>query len=182
MRRTLGNVISVAHSAIRFGILKLMPGANLKVGMIQRFSPNVVFELDNGGTASIGDRIRAHSGCKFKVRKGAMLELGDNVSFNYNCIVVCHKAITIGEGTEFGPSVYLYDHDHDYKVGLKKAKFLDGSIVVGRNCWIGANTVILRGTVIGDNCVIGAGSIVKGVVPDNSVLIQQRNQQIRSYG
>ena len=84
----------------------------------------------------------------------------------------------IGEGTEFGPSVYLYDHDHDYRVGLKEEKFLSAPVVIGKNCWIGANTVILRGTVIGDNCVIGAGSVIKGCFPDKSVIVQRRTTEI----
>ena len=50
--------------------------------------------------------------------------------------------------------------------------------MIGNRVWIGANTVILRGTVIGDDCVIGAGSVVKGNVPANSVLVQKRDDEI----
>ena len=28
----------------------------------------------------------------------------------------------------------------------------------------------MPGTVIGDNCIIGAGSVVKGTIPDNSIV------------
>ena len=67
----------------------------------------------------LGNKIRVHSGSKIKVREGAELNIGDNVKINYYCIIACHEKISIGEGTEFGPSVYLYDHDHDYKKGFK---------------------------------------------------------------
>lgn len=40
--------------------------------------------------------------------------------------------------------------------------------------WIGANTVILRGTVIGDNCVIAAWSIVSGTIPRGTLFVQKR--------
>lgn len=106
--------------------------------------------------------------------------IGSNAKLNYNCIIACHDQIDIGESTEFGPPVYLYDHDHDYRAGLKENKFKSAPISIGKNCWIGANTVILRGTEIGDNCVVGAGSVIKGKFPSGSVIIQKKVTEI--YG
>lgn len=90
--------------------------------------------------------MRVHSGCKIKVRGGAKLHIGSNAKINYNCIIACHDQIDVGEGTEFGPSVYLYDHDHDYRAGLKENKFKVAPLIIGKNCWIGADTAIFRGT------------------------------------
>jgi acetyltransferase-like isoleucine patch superfamily enzyme len=42
-------------------------------------------------------------------------------------------------------------------------------VSIGRNVWIGANCVILPGTVIGDNAVIAAGAVVRGIVPANEL-------------
>ncbi|WP_114908061.1 acyltransferase [Ornithinimicrobium murale] len=36
---------------------------------------------------------------------------------------------------------------------------------VGRNVWIGARAIVLKGTVIGSDSMIGAGAVVRGVVP-----------------
>lgn len=180
MLREVGNAVSVAHSVMRFGLVRAFRGDAMKSGLIERFSPDVAFELDRGGCATIGDRVRAHSGCKFKIRDGGQLVLGNDVSFNYGCIVVCRHRIEIGEGTEFGPSVYIYDHDHDYRAGLKRGTYRASPIIIGKNCWIGANTIILRGTRIGDNSVIGAGSLVSGIIPENSVMVQKREKCIIS--
>ena len=49
-----------------------------------------------------------------------------------------------------------------------------GKLKIGKNCWIGANTVILRGTVLGDNCVVGAGSVLKGHYESGSIILQKR--------
>ena len=89
-------------------------------------------------------------------------------------MLVCRQSITIGEGCEFGPGVLVYDHDHDFRVGLEKKEYKCSDVVIGDHVWIGANTVILRGAVIGDNCVIGAGSVVRGNVPSNTILVQKR--------
>ncbi len=181
MRRIINNVVSVIHSALRFGGLKVFHGKRLKVGIIERLSPNVVLEMNKGANVFIGKKVRIHSGCKIKVRNGANLVINDEVKVNYYCIVACHDNIEIGEGTELGPCVFLYDHDHDYKAGLKNNKFKKGSIRIGKKCWIGANTIILRGTTIGDNCVIGAGCVLKGDYPDNTVIVQKRETQTYTY-
>lgn len=91
-------------------------------------------------------------------------------------MVFCHEKIIIEEGVEFGPNVLIYDHDHDYKTngGIKAGKFITAPVKIGKNSWIGANTVILRGTVIGENFVIAAGSVVKGNIPDGTVFVQKR--------
>ena len=47
------------------------------------------------------------------------------------------------------------------------------------NCWFGGNVIILRGTVVGDNCVIGAGTVLSGVIPPNSLVVQGRQLQIK---
>lgn len=52
----------------------------------------------------------------------------------------------------------------------EKFKRVDLPIVVGENCFIGARATLLPGTVIGDNCVVGACSVVKGHIPNNSVI------------
>ena len=182
MRRQFNNIISVSYSALRIGSYKLLNGASFNSSLIERISPNVVLEFNKGSKVTLGKKIRVHSGSKIKVRSGAELNIGDNVKINYYCIIACRDRITIGEGTEFGPSVYLYDHDHDYKKGLSansdEESFKKAPIEIGKNCWIGANTVILRGTKIGDNCVIGAGCVVKGKVPDNTVYIQKREVSV----
>ena len=102
--------------------------------------------------------------------------IGAGVKINYNCIFVCRDKIEIGEGVEFGPNVLVYDHDHDFRAegGIKSKKYKTTPVVIGKNVWIGANTIILRGTTIGDNAVIAAGSIVKDNVPVNTLFVQKQ--------
>lgn len=58
-------------------------------------------------------------------------------------------------------------------------KFKTSPITIGSNVWIGANTLILRGTHIGDNCVVAGGAVIRGSYPANTVIIQKRKP--RSY-
>ena len=48
------------------------------------------------------------------------------------------------------------------------------SIITGSNVWIGAGSIILRGTEIADNCVVAAGTVVRGKYSENNLIYQHR--------
>lgn len=85
----------------------------------------------------------------------------------------------------FGENVKMYDHNHVYadrETPISKQGMRVGEIRIGRNCWIGSNTVILANVEIGDNVVIGANCLIYKSIPSNSVvknktelIIQNRN-------
>ena len=181
MRRLFNNLVSVVFTFVKFCLMKLFLGSSFSFHPIERFSPNVVTEFNRGSHVKIGRMVRVHSGCKIKARSGGALTLEEGAKLNYNCILACHESITIGAGTVFGPSVYVYDHDHDYHHPLREDRYLSAPVIIGKNCWIGANAVILRGSTIGDNCVIGAGCIIKGDIPANTVVVQKRETVLRSF-
>lgn len=41
-------------------------------------------------------------------------------------------------------------------------------VVIGNDCWFGANVVVCPGVTIGDRCVIGAGSVSTRSAPSDS--------------
>jgi acetyltransferase-like isoleucine patch superfamily enzyme len=45
-----------------------------------------------------------------------------------------------------------------------------GTIIIGENCWIGNNTIILKNSKIGDNSIVAAGALVSGIFPKNVVI------------
>lgn len=106
----------------------------------------------------------------------ATIILGDKVFVNKNCMIVSHEQITIGDNTSIGPNVCIYDHDHDGKGG-----YLTSPVFIGKNVWIGAGCVILKGVSIGDNAVIGAGTIITKNVNENLVVFQKsdRHEKMR---
>lgn len=109
---------------------------------------------------------------------GGILSIGNNVSFNRNCIVVCRKEIQIGDNVIFGPGVTIYDHDHIFSVEGIQPGFRHGSVVIEKGCWIAANVTILRNTHIGEGCVIGACAIVQGNIPPRSLVTSDRELKI----
>jgi acetyltransferase-like isoleucine patch superfamily enzyme len=81
--------------------------------------------------------------------------------------------IKIGDHVVIGPSVTLITHDGS--IWIFRDRFPDitvfGKIIVGNNSFIGSHSMILPNTEIGSNCIIGAGSVVRGKIPDNSVVM-----------
>ncbi|WBW98953.1 acyltransferase [Oceanirhabdus sp. W0125-5] len=108
------------------------------------------------------------------------LSIGEKVFINDNCNINCVRKISIGNLTKIGQNVCIYDHDHNYKKNGSNRLNI-GEVIIGKNVWIGSNTVILRNTRIGDNAVIAAGSVVKGEIPENSVFYNKKNNEIFQY-
>jgi acetyltransferase-like isoleucine patch superfamily enzyme len=46
-----------------------------------------------------------------------------------------------------------------------------GDIIIGKDCWVGANSIILSGVQLGDRTVVAAGSVVTKSFVHGSVLI-----------
>lgn len=132
------------------------------------------FQMTKGGSVRLGRMVNIEENAVLKVRKGAKLELGDDVYFNRNCIVVCRGCVVIGSHCRFGPNVCIYDHDHSYDGKGVNDEFRVGEIQIGEKCWIGANSVILRDSRIGDGCIVGAGVVIKGDIPAHSLVFQDK--------
>lgn len=66
--------------------------------------------------------------------------------------------IFIGKGTYIAPNVGLITSNHDINDLNEHLPAKD--IVIGKNCWIGMNSVILPGVELGEGTVVGAGSVV----------------------
>ena len=172
----LKNVVSVITTEIRFMLMKLIYGGRFRFSGIQRFSPGTDISIEKGASISLGKKVRAHTGTRIRARRGSRIIIGDDVAFNYNCMITAHDEVTIGSGCEIGPGVLFYDHDHDFHgCSIKEKKFRTAPIKIGKNVWIGANCIILRGVYIGDNCVIAAGTVVRGSYEDNAFVYNSRN-------
>jgi len=73
----------------------------------------------------------------------------------FDCV---KKSIHIGKGTYIAPNVGLITANH--RLDNLDEHEEGGDIIIGKNCWIGMNVVILPGVVLGDNTIVGAGAIV----------------------
>lgn len=114
---------------------------------------------------------------------GGHCHFGDYVYANFNLTLVDDTHIYVDSYTMFGPNVTVATAGHPIYPALRKAMYqYNMPVRIGRNCWIGANTVILPGITIGDNVVIGAGSVVTKDIPSNVVAVGNPCKILREVG
>lgn len=97
------------------------------------------------GELLIGEHVVINSGCVFYTGHG--IRIGDNVAIAANCT--------------FAPVNHAYKEKSRL---IREQGFLPskGGIVIEDDVWIGANCVLLDGTILRRGCVLGAGCIVRG--------------------
>lgn len=106
--------------------------------------------------------------------KEAKIEIGDNVGIS-GATIYARKGIFIGDNTLIGANVKILDNDfHPLEIEARrvddKSKIGTRQIVIGKDCFIGCNSLILKGTILGDGCIVGAGAVVSGKFENNNVI------------
>ena len=111
--------------------------------------------------------LRSHS-TFCSVAPGARIIIGKDCGMS-GVSITAAKEVIIGEGTLLGADCLIADTDfhiplgghrwgNDIRAGAKPVR-------IGKGCFIGARTIILKGVTIGDGAVVAAGSVVTKDVP-----------------
>lgn len=108
-------------------------------------------------------------------RYGGSVEIGDGFGISGSTIYST-SSIKIGKNATIGANCKIIDNDfhpldpEQRRLNLNKEHTARAPISIGDNCFIGMNSIILKGTIIGNNVVVGAGSVVHGKFPDNCII------------
>jgi acetyltransferase-like isoleucine patch superfamily enzyme len=107
---------------------------------------------------------------------GAFCYVGDGA------ILSAANLIRIGEATLIAHGVQVFDNDthpvdplereaHFKKMlGHRPGRALhigDAPVIIGSRCWLGMNSIIMKGTSVGDNSIVAPGSVVIKDIPAN---------------
>lgn len=146
------------------------PGINLKGKSRIQLGDNVT--LCNSGIAnplSEGGRCRLAT-----VAHDAELIIHDQVGMS-STLICCATRVEIGSGTIIGGGAMILDTDFHPRLpdGAwgTDPKAVSKPVKIGKNCFIGARAIILKGVTIGDGAVIGAGAVVSKDVADRAVAV-----------
>ena len=133
----------------------------------------------------VGNEVVMHSKKKYNtlirlpisistVEPGARVELHDHCGLS-GCKIVCANHVSVGEYTIIGPDVILYDckeHEYSPEIGwLGRTQRTGKPIIIGKRCYIGMRSIILKGVTIGDDCVVAAGAVVTKDMPAGHIAI-----------
>lgn len=78
--------------------------------------------------------------------------------------------VEIGERSIFA-GAYSQCWTHSYLYGKKNHVRLDGKIILGKNCYVGASCILLPGVKVGDDISLGAGTICSKSVSEPGLYV-----------
>lgn len=124
-----------------------------------------------------------------------LLRRGQDVSFAPNVSFRNAERITLGAGTHIGEFSILWAGNSTSRIVLGEKCLLaphvtltasnyaiepgqfvmdqpkiEKDIVIGRDVWLGANSVVLAGVTIGDGAIVAAGAVVTKDVPAGMIV------------
>ena len=107
-------------------------------------------------------------------RKALKMDLHPTVkiSLKANLDFTNPSGIHIGEHTYVAFHAVILAHD--------MSRLLMTDTYIGRNCFIGAYSIIMPGVRVGDECIVGSGSVVTTDVPSRSIVAGNPARIIRS--
>lgn len=117
-------------------------------------------------------------------QKKSKLNIGSNCVFGYNNHISTLNNIEIEDYVLTANNVFISDNIHSYEdinipiisQGIKFKK----NVKIGHGTWIGENVCII-GANIGKNCVIGANSVITKDIPDYSIVVGSPGRVIKYY-
>lgn len=113
--------------------------------------------------------------CIIVAKNGGRIHIGGGVCMS-GCTIYSMAEISIGRNTDIGAGCKIIDNDfHPLPYSQRfpeeqMEKVNKRPIAIGEGCFIGANSIVLKGTTLGKNVVVGAGSVVSGTFPDNVII------------
>ncbi|SDS44504.1 maltose O-acetyltransferase [Halopseudomonas litoralis] len=128
-------------------------------------------------SAKVGVKAKAHG----KVTSGNFknIKLGEGVVFNPGVYIQARGAVVVGSRVVFSRNVSVFDAGIDVE---SLRGHITKSVVIGSDCWIGANAILLPGVTLGNGVIVAAGSVVTKPVNDNVVVAGNPARVIRSRG
>lgn len=135
------------------------------------FGTNVTLHSDN-----ITYHINMHSPVKLMADgDNSMITVGSNTRLNGVC-VHAKRSIEIGENCLIAANTQIMDtHGHLCLFDNPSCRIHSHDdpkpVIIGDNVWIGAGCYVLPGSHIGEGSIVSASSVVKGVVPEKSIVL-----------
>ncbi len=172
-------------------------GRGVMLGGAVRVIGLPIVEIAAGSSITVGDRcviISRSASTALGVsrpvilrtlREGARIDIGADVGLSGTTICAATH-VSVGDRVLFGADVLVADTDF-HEIGVIPRRYAAppepkeaDRVVIRDDVFIGARSIVLRGSTIGEGSVIGAGSVVKGEIPPGVVAAGNPCRVIRS--
>jgi lipopolysaccharide O-acetyltransferase len=129
--------------------------------------------------------------CYQSQRFSPAITIGNGVSFSDDVHISSIESIVIGSRVMLGSRIFISDHSHGVYKGDMQSRPEEppahrmlgggGPVTIDDNVWIGDNAVILGPASIGSGAIVGANSVVRGIVPSNSIVAGSPARPIKVF-
>lgn len=121
------------------------------------------------GLNSIGDRCRIQFvGSVNSTNTG--IYLGRGSCIQQNAHITCASSITIGNNTALTANVTITDIIHPYddiSISPMLSPIKTSPVIIGNDCLLSNNSVILPGVILGNHNIVAANSVVTNIKTDD---------------
>ncbi len=142
-------------------------------------------EMALGDHVLIYDHARIEAVCSYEGQSfQPRIVFHDHVQIQQNLHMTCASHIELGRFTSLGANVTITDIHHPYEdinLPIEKQPIQTREVIIGEECKIYNNAVILPGTILGKHCTVGANSVVSGTFPDFSVIVGAPAKVVKRY-
>lgn len=149
-----------------------------EISPLARISPLADIEHSvRGSKVCIAKNVTIDSFVKIKFAGGeGDVLIAPDVYLNSGVVIYSGNGVSIGQGTLIAANTTIAATNHEYRSRnqtIIAQRFMPskGGVVIEEDCWIGANCVLLDGTVLRRGCVVGAGTVLKGEWPEYSMVV-----------
>jgi galactoside O-acetyltransferase len=123
---------------------------------------------------NLGNNNQISSYCTLNAHDEGLIFFGNNIGINRNTHIGAANGgkIIVGNNVMIAQNVVIRASGHGFKsleLTMDSQDYEKGTITIGDDCWIGANSVILKNVKIGNKSIVAAGSVVTKDIPDFSV-------------
>lgn len=145
-------------------------------------------QIDGANNISIGNKTYIAHGAWLlgRTRKDNQpsLKIGDHVQIGHYAHITAGYNIEIQDSVLLADKVYISDIGHSYQnidlPILAQNERILGQVLIGSGSWIGENVCII-GASVGKNCVVGANSVVISDIPDFCVAVGAPARIVKQY-
>lgn len=167
---------------IYYGFARHLPGSHTRLGKFLK-SQKIRYICCKHIFKFIGNNVNIEKGAWFG--KGHSIEIGDNSGIGYNAHIFNNTII--GKNVMMGPNLYMLEKTHRFD-RTDIPMILQGSyteikrdqVVIGDDCWIGQDVMIIGSREIKKGTIIGARCVLTKSFPEFSIIGGNPSQLLRS--
>ena len=151
-------------------MLKISPGARIStMADIEDSVRGSVIDIEEGVTIDSFVKIKPAGGT------GDVL-IGAGTTINSGVAIYSGNGVSIGKRCAIAANCTFAPVNHEYnstdkpitEQGFRPSR---GGVIVEDDVWIGANAVLLDGTILRKGCIVGAGTVVRSEIPANAICV-----------